>query len=324
MLRHMICLCVGFGLDSLFGDPHFLWHPVQGIGKLVGWLEKGLFAVLRIGQEKEADRGKKRFAGGVLTLLTLLLSVGFGTLLLYAAGRISIWLEMILECIMCGQMLAAKSLRLESMKVYYALEKQDLEQARHAVSMIVGRDTERLGEEGVIRAAVETVAENTSDGVIAPWFYMMLFGPLGGLFYKTVNTMDSMIGYRNDRYFYFGTAAARLDDIVNFIPARLAAVMMMSAAGLSGFDMKNAWRIFKRDRYRHKSPNSAQTESVCAGVLHIRLAGNAYYFGSLVEKPEIGDGDRAAEAEDIRRACRMLKVTAGLAWLISAGCCLLI
>lgn len=324
MLRHMICLCVGFGLDSLFGDPHFLWHPVQGIGKLVEWLEKGLFAVFHIGQEKEADRSKKRFAGGVLTLLTLLLSVGFGALLLYAAGRISIWLEMVLECIMCGQMLAAKSLRLESMKVYYALEKQDLEQARHAVSMIVGRDTERLGEEGVIRAAVETVAENTSDGVIAPWFYMMLFGPLGGLFYKAVNTMDSMIGYRNDRYFYFGTAAARLDDIVNFIPARLAAVMMMSAAGLSGFDMKNAWRIFKRDRYRHKSPNSAQTESVCAGALHIRLAGNAYYFGSLVEKPEIGDGDRAAEAEDIRRACRMLKVTAGLAWLISAGCCLLI
>ena len=324
MLRHMICLCVGFGLDSLFGDPHFLWHPVQGIGKLVGWLEKGLFAVLRIRQDKEADRGKKRFAGGVLALLTILLSVGLGALLLYAAGRISIWLEMVWECIMCGQMLAAKSLRLESMKVYYALEKQDLEQARHAVSMIVGRDTERLGEEGVIRAAVETVAENTSDGVIAPWFYMMLFGPLGGLFYKTVNTMDSMIGYRNDRYFYFGTAAARLDDIVNFIPARLAAVMMMSAAGLSGFDMKNAWRIFKRDRYRHKSPNSAQTESVCAGAMHIRLAGNAYYFGILVEKPEIGDGDRAAEAEDIRRACRMLKVTAGLAWLISAGCCLLI
>lgn len=324
MLRHMICLCVGFGLDSLFGDPHFLWHPVQGIGKLVGWLEKGLFAVFHIGQDKEADRGKKRFAGGALTLLTLLLSVGLGALLLYAAGRINIWLEMVLECIMCGQMLAAKSLRLESMKVYYALEKQDLEQARHAVSMIVGRDTERLGEEGIIRAAVETVAENTSDGVIAPWFYMMLFGPLGGLFYKTVNTMDSMIGYRNDRYFYFGTAAARLDDIVNFIPARLAAVMMMSAAGLSGFDMKNAWRIFKRDRYRHKSPNSAQTESVCAGALHIRLAGNAYYFGRLVEKPEIGDGDRAAEAEDIRRACRMLKVTAGLAWLISAGCCLLI
>lgn len=306
MPRHISILCIGFLLDLLFGDPHFLWHPVQGIGKLIEWTETGLFSLLHIQEEREADKRKKRFAGAVLVLVVLLLSVGITAVLLYLTGVFYPWLKLIIECIICYQMLAMKSLRVESMKVYDALKEEGLENARYAVSMIVGRDTENLSQEGVIRAAVETVAENTSDGVIAPLFYMLLFGPLGGVFYKTVNTMDSMIAYKNDRYCYFGTVAARLDDIFNFLPARISALSMIVAAFFLGLDGKNAWYIFKRDRYNHKSPNSAQTEAVCAGALNVQLAGDAYYFGELTKKPTIGDANRSVEPEDIRRANQLL------------------
>jgi adenosylcobinamide-phosphate synthase len=196
------------------------------------------------------------------------------------------------------------------MKVYKALKNGDVEAARYAVSMIVGRDTERLDTEGITKAAVETVAENTSDGSVAPLIFMLAGGAIGGVFYKAINTMDSMIGYKNDRYIYFGTAAAKLDDIVNFIPARISAAAMLASAFFLRLDYKNGLKIFKRDRFNHKSPNSAQTEAVCAGVLEIRLAGDAYYFGQLVKKPTIGDGLRNIEPEDIRRACRLLYMSA--------------
>ncbi len=336
MPQHIIILCIGFVMDLILGDPHFLWHPVQGIGKLIEWTEKGLFALLRIDEEKEADRRKKQVAGCILVIVVLFLSVGIAAGLLYLAGQIHPWLSFGLRCVFCYQMLAMKSLRVESMKVYRALtgdvrsdaqrledlqketdaqrtenvqkepNTQRLEDARKAVSMIVGRDTENLSEEGVIRAAVETVAENTSDGVIAPLFYMLIFGSLGGVCYKAVNTMDSMIGYKNDRYCYFGTAAAKLDDLLNLLPARISALAMILAAFLLRLDGKNAWRIFKRDRYHHKSPNSAQTEAVCAGAL---LAGDAFYFGKLVKKPTIGDPNRRIEPDDIRRANRLMYVT---------------
>ncbi len=304
----VLALCVGFVLDALFGDPHFLWHPVQGIGKLIEWMEKLLFSLFHLSSEREKDKGRKRAAGVILVVVVLLASTGITILLLLAAGKIHPWLKFGLESVICYQMLAMKSLRIESMKVYDAVKNKGLEEARHAVAMIVGRDTQNLTEEGVIRAAVETVAENTSDGVIAPMFYMFLLGPAGGVFYKTVNTMDSMIAYKNDRYCYFGTAAARLDDILNFIPARLAAFLMLAAAFLLGFDVKNAWRIYRRDRHKHASPNSAQTEAVCAGALNVQLAGDACYFGKPVHKPVIGDAGRDIQVQDIKRANDMLYV----------------
>lgn len=190
-----------------------------------------------------------------------------------------------------------------------------MEKARTAVSMIVGRDTAVLSEEGIIKAAVETVAENTSDGSIAPLCFLLLGGPVAGFAYKAVNTMDSMLGYKNEKYMYFGRAAARLDDVANFIPSRLAAWAMIAASRLCGLDAAGAYRIWKRDRFCHASPNSAQTESVCAGALGVALAGDAVYFGKTVKKSFIGDARRRVEAEDIVRANRLLYVSAGIIWL---------
>ena len=310
MTERIIIVVAGFVLDMIFGDPHWLYHPVRAVGKCIEVCERVFVKLLNISEEREKDILKKRIAGTLIVIVVLLFSVGVPFIILYAAGRINFYLKTAVECIMCYQLLAAKSLKNESMKVYYALEKGDIEGARQAVSMIVGRDTKSLDEEGITKAAVETVAENTSDGVIAPLLFIMCFGVLGGFFYKAVNTMDSMIGYRNDRYCYMGTAAARLDDIVNFIPARISAVFMIVSAFILRLDYKNALRIFKRDRYKHKSPNSAQTEAVCAGALNVELAGNAYYFGKLYVKPVIGDKRRKIEAFDLVRANRLMYCTA--------------
>ena len=210
------------------------------------------------------------------------------------------------------QILAARQLFREGKKVQRALEKGDTEGARYAVSMIVGRDTDVLNEDGIARAAVETVAENASDGVIAPLCWILLFGAAGGFFYKSINTMDSMLGYKNEKYLYFGRAAAKTDDAVNFIPARLSGLFMILTAPLCGLDGRNAWRIFKRDRYKHASPNSAQTESACAGALGVQLGGSASYFGKLCEKPTIGDPIRPVERADVHRACKLMYGTSGL------------
>ena len=244
--------------------------------------------------------------------------------MLWGCGLLSPWLAFAAEALLCYQLLAAKSLRDESDKVYEALKAGDLPGARRAVSMIVGRDTERLDEAGVAKAAVETVAENASDGVIAPLIFLALGGAPLGMLYKAVNTMDSMVGYKNDRYLYFGRAAARLDDALNFLPARIAGVLMCLGGAAAGYDGKNAWRIFRRDRKRHKSPNSAHTEAACAGALQLQLAGPNYYFGQLVDKPTIGDDQRPVEALDILRAGRILYATAFFALLLFCGVPLLI
>lgn len=317
--ERILIITTAFLLDMMLGDPHFLWHPVKGIGSVISVTEKGLFKVLRIKEERQADQKKKLAAGFFLVLVTLTVSVGVPFAALFIAQRIHPVLRIFLECVMCYQLLAMKSLKVESMKVYHALKEKGCGEARRAVAMIVGRDVERLDEKGVIRAAVETIAENTSDGVIAPLFYLFLFGTLGGFFYKAVNTMDSMTGYQNDRYLYFGRPAAKLDDLMNFVPARIAAVLMILTSFLLGFDGKQAWNIFKRDRFCHASPNSAQTEAVCAGALGIRLAGNAWYFGKLYQKPYIGDESRPVEAEDIPRTCRLLYGTSMFMLLLGVG-----
>ena len=299
-------------LDLVFGDPHWLWHPVQGMGWLIDHVETWMRKRFRIREDRDADIRKKQVAGTFTVVIVITVSLLVAAGILYGCNRIHHTLYLVVAIWMSYQMLAACSLRRESMKVCKALEAGDVEQARTAVSMIVGRDTECLDETGVAKAAIETVAENTSDGVIAPMIFTAIGGPILGFFYKAVNTMDSMVGYKNDRYLYFGRTAAKLDDIVNYIPARISALLMVVSCFLCGkeFDGKRAWYIFKRDRYRHASPNSAQTEAVCAGALGIRLAGNASYFGKIVEKPYIGDAERAVETEDIKRADRLLYATA--------------
>lgn len=302
---------LGYLLDLLIGDPHFLYHPVRLIGLLIDQSETW---IRRLCGEKETNL----LAGGVfLVVLVCGATAASAWGLLYLASRLSPWAETALSAIFCWQLLAVKSLRSESMKVYKKLRKGDLRGAREAVSMIVGRDTENLTEEQVAKAAVETVAENTSDGVIAPLFYMVIGGPVLGFFYKAVNTMDSMMGYKNDRYLYFGRAAAKLDDFLNFLPARLSAWLMVGSSYILGLDSRNAVKIYRRDRRNHASPNSAHTEAVCAGALGVMLAGDAWYFGTLHKKQTIGDAKRPVEAEDIRRAGRLLYMTSFLAIVIA-------
>ena len=309
----VFALGIGFVLDALFGDPHWLPHPVVLIGKWISFLEKQLRRLF------PKTPGGERAGGTVLVLLVLLASAAVPWGVLWLAGLVHLYLRFAVECFMCYQILAARSLKTESMRVYRKLQEGNLEESRKAVSWIVGRDTENLTMEGVSRAAVETVAENTSDGVIAPMLYLALGGPVLGFFYKAVNTMDSMIAYKNDRYLYFGRTAAHLDDVFNYIPARLSGLFMILASAILGFDGKNAWRIFKRDRYNHASPNSAQTEAVCAGALDVQLAGDAWYFGVLHKKKTIGDPIRPVEPEDIRRANRLMYGTAVIGLILFSG-----
>ena len=317
MLLHikytLTAVAVGFVLDMLLGDPHGLYHPVQAIGKWISLAETALRKIL------PKNKSGERLGGICLVILVTGVSTALPWAALWVLYQFHWVAGLAVESFMCYQLLAARSLKDESMKVYERLAEGDLAGGRYAVSMIVGRDTENLTEEGVTKAAVETVAENASDGVLAPLFYMMIGGAVPGFAYKSINTMDSMVGYQNDRYRYFGTAAALLDDLVNFIPARLSAVIMTLASFFCGLDGRRAWRIFFRDRRNHASPNSAHTEAVMDGALGIRLAGDAWYFGKLHKKKTIGDACRPVEAEDIPRANRLLMTTAWLALLIFGG-----
>ena len=313
-------LFAGFLLDCIFGDPHGMPHPVRAIGALIRTLEIRLRALF-----PETPAGE-RTAGVFLVVITTLMTGAAAFLFLFipakAAGIFGRSAQMtarfLTESISIYYMLAIRSLRDESDLVRKALLLGDTEGARKAVSMIVGRDTDRLDEEQIAKAAVETVAEGTSDGVVSPLFWYMFFGPVGGWVYKAVNTMDSMVGYRNERYLHFGRAAARTDDFANYLSSRLAALLMIAAAFLTGEDGKDAFRIWRRDRRNHKSPNSAQTESACAGALGIRLAGDAWYFGKKVEKPYIGDPKRRCEPDDIRRAGRLMTVSSVLMLILAA------
>ena len=412
--NRIIVLFIAAAVDLMIGDPHGLWHPVQGIGSLISVSERSLRSLFAVPPRQDGAAGegvkiRERIAGILMVFLVLLMSTVAVIFLLKVCGRIHLYLRLLAEGILCGRLLALRSLGEAGFSVRDPLLQNDIEGARKAVYMIVGRDTDRLDEEGIARAAVETVAENTSDGVTAPLFYMILFGGIGGIFYKAVNTMDSMTGYKNARYRYFGTAAARLDDVMNFIPARLTALTMILACYLPGKetacistqeppkepeepeeskepedaetasrktgaegiknagtaskktaaegiknagtaskktaaeDIKNAgtvqkktaaeggslerdsysrrvllpdgaeaFRIWRRDRLKSPSPNSAQTESVCAGALHLRLLGDTWYFGELHHKQEIGDGGRKTEPADITRTVRLMNRTAFL------------
>lgn len=315
MRYHVTAFFLGFCLDLLFGDPYFLPHPVRFIGRLITVMEHKL--------HRMCDGGRKRefYQGVLLVLIVLCVTAVISIAVLLCAYRLHPYVGTAVEAVMTYQILAVKCLKTESMKVCESLKEGRLVQAREAVSMIVGRDTMHLDGEGIARAAVETVAENTSDGVAAPMLYTAVGGPVLGFAYKAINTMDSMVGYQNDTYLFFGRAAAKLDDFVNYIPARISAGLMILSAFLLGKDYsgKHAWEIYKRDRKKHRSPNSAQTESVCAGALGIKLAGDSIYSGQIVKKPYIGDALRRIEAEDIRRANRLMY---GTAWLCEIVCLL--
>ena len=289
-------LLIGFLLDCLIGDPYQIPHPIRLIGRMIAALEKWVrthFTALRAG-------------GTILALTVILVSAGIPLILLLICYRIHVILGITVESILICYLLAARNLYDESMKVCRAAEAGDTEQARKAVSMIVGRDTAVLDRNGILRAAVETVAENTSDGVTAPMFFLALGGAAAGFFYKAVNTMDSMIGYRNEKYKDLGWFAAHLDDILNYLPSRLTALLMIAVCPILRMDGRNAYRIWKRDRRKHASPNSAQTESACAGALHLRLAGDAQYFGIIHRKPFIGDDDRPIVPDDIPKSNRLM------------------
>lgn len=308
---HLLALTFGYVLDCLLGDPYTMPHIIRAIGSLIAVSERWLRSVF-----PATSRGE-RAAGAMLVFVVTGVSCGCSILALRLAARVSPWFALAVETLICYQMLAGRQLQIEALRVRDALAHEGLEAGRTAVSMIVGRDTASLDEAGVIRAAVETVAENASDGVVAPMLFMALGGAPAGVLYKAVNTMDSMVGYRNDRYRYFGTAAARLDDVLNWIPARLTGALMCLVAPLVGLDGKGAWRIYRRDRRKHASPNSAHPEAACAGALGVRLAGPASYFGVLHDKPTIGDDLRPIELEDITRSCSLLAATSLAALLLS-------
>ena len=307
-------------LDLLVGDPHGIPHPIVWIGKLIGRLDASLLGEIpadKANPEKR-DKASENRKGLLLVLIVIMLTASITVAIMYAAYRISPIAGVIVEAILTCYLLAQTSLRRESMKVYRELKEGTLESARKAVSMIVGRDTQVLDETGVTKAAVETVAENFSDGVFAPMLYAAIGGPVLGLTYKAINTMDSMIGYKNDRYMWFGTAAAKLDDAVNYIPSRLSAMLLIAASAICGrsYDAGRAFRIWKRDRANHKSPNAAQTESAAAGSLGLQLAGDAQYFGRIVRKPFIGDKVREIEAYDIVRVNRLMTAASFIGFIL--------
>ena len=303
-------IVAGFILDLIFGDPHWLPHPICLIGNLIGFLEKNLRRLLAPGKTALL------LGGALMVVIVLSLSYVVPYAVLILAEQVSPWLRFALETVMFYQIFATKCLRDESMKVYTALHNNDLEDARVKLSWIVGRDTKELTAEEVTKGAVETVAENTADGIIAPMFYMFIGGAPLAFLYKGINTMDSMVGYKNDKFLYFGRCAAKLDDVANLIPARITGILMILASYFLNMNAAGAWKIFWRDRYNHLSPNSAMTESVTAGALNIQLGGDHYYFGKLVHKDNIGDNIRPVVAEDIVAVNNLLYMTAVISLLL--------
>lgn len=307
----VMTILTGFILDAILGDPKKFPHIVRMMGSMITGLERRL---------------PKSFGGGlILLLLVSAISAGLPFVILLLLYRISPVVGFVLESLLCWQLLAAKSLKTESMKVYYSLVNRTGD-ARQKLAMIVGRDTDSLDEEGIIKATVETVAESTGDGIIAPLFYMTFGGAPLACLYKAVNTLDSMVGYKNEKYMDFGRVSAKTDDVLNYFPARISALLMIGAAFLKGYDGKNAWKIWRRDRRKHESPNSAQTESACAGALGIQLAGPARYFGKLKDKPYIGDKRWEVEPDHIIKANSLMYTTAILGLclaLLVRGICLI-
>ncbi len=308
----LVSLQIGVALllDGLLGDPPSWPHPVRWIGRLAAASERWCRRLF----------GDTVTAGGCCVLLVLLVTGTVTAVLLAAAGMLHPYVRSVAAVLVLYTCFALRDLLRHSRRVHAALAAGDLEAARRRVAMIVGRDTADLDTAGVVRACVESVAENMVDGVTAPLFYAFIGGPVGAMLYKAVNTMDSMFGYRNDRYEKFGRIAARLDDAANFIPARLTGLVIVLAALLTGFDWRRSWRIFLRDRLAHKSPNSAHSEAAAAGALGVQLGGSAVYFGRMLTKPTIGDATVPLAPSHILMVNRLAVVVTAVFWLLAAVC----
>ena len=297
----ILALVIGFALDLLLGDPAWLYHPVCIIGKYISFTEKKL----------RARGGNLRRSAVFLTVSTVvltMLTVGMILWLLSLLGRIPLLIGMSL---LNWMDIAVTCMAKEARGVENALN-DGVEAGRRQVARIVGRDTQSLSKEEIIKATIETVAENTTDGVISPLFYAAIGGPILLWGFKAASTLDSMVGYLDEKYRDIGWSSAKLDDVFNYIPARITAVLMCVSAFLTGLDGKNAWRIVKRDHANHKSPNCAWSESAAAGALHIQLGGTHDYFGKPIEKPTIGDADRTPSAADIHNANKLLYATSAM------------
>ncbi len=303
-------LIIAFILDLIFKDPKNIPHPIIFIGKLIKYGEISLRKIFRSGKISET------IAGTILTLFVIFVSFIIPYIILSIFYSINMMLGIILEVFLCFQILSLGSLKDAAMKVYTELSTGTLDGAKKNLSHIVGRDTENMEEHGIIKATVESVAENTSDGIVAPIFYMLIGGASFGMLYKAVNTLDSMIGYNNKKYQYFGKVAARLDDILNIIPARITGFLYVLAALLSGCNYKKSYAILLRDRWNHLSPNSGYPESAMSGALGIQLGGPSSYFGEIVDKKYIGDNDKEPNMEDIPKACMLMTIVSVLALIL--------
>lgn len=290
-------------LDLILGDPRLLPHPVVYIGRLIGALEETVEELVP----------SRRMAGVLLTILVLAITGAVAAGLLRLAAEIAPRLGLLVALWMAYTTLALRSLHRESREVIRWLERGDIHQARSALSLIVGRDTAELDEDGILRACIETVAENTSDGVVAPLFYLFLGGPIAGILYKAASTLDSMVGYRNDRYRELGWASARLDDLLNLIPARLTAALMILSAVPLRLDPWSSLKIVLRDARRVSSPNAGFPEAAVAGATGVRLGGPAVYLGERVDKPTLGDNDRPPSVAAYRQTIRLMYLTSFLA-----------
>jgi len=308
MMPPILQIYIALLLDQLLGDPRWLPHPIR----LIGWFASVLEKVLR------TICPPLRLAGIVTIILLVGTTAGTVVCLVQLATKIHPFLGTLCGIIIMYTSFAARDLWKHSKAVYDALQEENLGEARRKVGLIVGRDTTNLSEKEVARAAVESVAESLVDGVSAPLFYAFLFGPAGAMAYKAINTADSIFGYKNERYRDFGWAGARLDDLANFIPARITAFLIPAAALLLGLNGRNSWRILLRDRKNHASPNSGHTEAAVAGALEVQLGGSSIYFGKIVKKPTIGDDSQQIMPEHILLANKLMLVTAILVALIMA------
>lgn len=313
----MLAFWLGYLADLIFGDPYWMPHPIRLIGKLIESAEKTI-------RKFAKGEGALKF-GGVLLLIVVVsvsFAVPFGILKL--ASGVSPYLALAIEVLMVYQILATKCLDVETAKVRKKLELGDLEGARHAISMLVSRDTEKMNEEDIIKAAVETMTENIVDGIISPMFYIAIGGAPLGFAFKAVNTLDSMVGYKNDKYLNLGWASAKFDDLANFIPARLTALLVIVAAFVLRLDYKNAYKILLRDKRNHSSPNSPLSEAPAAGALRIQLGGKAWYFGEMSMKPTMGDPLEEPTVRHIVKSSQLMYATSFIGILLSTACVYLI
>lgn len=314
---NILIMILGYIMDLVFGDPYWFPHPVRFIGKLISKTEKFI--------RKHAKSEKSLKYWGILMWLVPIVTTALVTALIVKIASFNKYVEIFVSAFIIYTTLSTKCLKDEATKIYNVLETGDIKKSRVQLSYIVGRDTTNLSQSEIIRATVETVAENTVDGTISPMFYGFLFGPVGAMTYKAINTLDSMVGYKNDKYLNLGCVSAKLDDVANFIPARLTAIFMPLGAFLCGMNGLNSFKIAIRDRKNHKSPNCAFAEGAAAGAIGIQLGGTNIYFGKEVYKPTIGDKKRELENYDIVRMNKLMYATTANALLIlSALFCIMI